>query len=191
MNLIPGRIIGIGYDPATGQFYLQVNVDGLGINSQVPITVSKTVTLTNDQIKSLPSIPFVILPAPGSGRRIIVIAARILVNNTLGVYDNVDPALQVYLRLQGGVHGLAVSGLLDVGWILADGSEVGVADTYGDYFTTTEGNLLRGNSGYASDFENLPLVLRADNGSPPDTNFTGGHAGNTLKVSVSYVIVEL
>lgn len=38
---------------------------------------------------------------------------------------------------------------------------------------------------------NRALILRADNGSPATTNFSGGDDANTLKLTVNYVIVDL
>ena len=143
-----------------------------------------TVTLTNAQIKALPTTPVEVVAAPGAGKLLVALYSVFALTTHAGDYTNINAAAQLGVDLSFGLStsagvlneasGGGVSGVLAVG-----GPGIGFV----------------GHTGNSPPFEppttfvNTALVVAALNGGSGD--FTGGNGANTLKVTVYYVVVDL
>lgn len=151
-----------------------------------------TVTLTNDQIKALPTTPFEIIAAPGANKIIFPLAAWLRVN-WVADYGNIDVNTDLQFQVGGNLLLSILEGAnSSITSLLAGGGPDGSnAFTTSQIFSRSTGaaayTIGAGMAGfYDSDVANKPLqVLAANTG-----DFTGGNAGNTLKISVYYVVVD-
>lgn len=155
----------------------------------------KTVTLTNDQIKTLPTIPATIIPAtetlnysitptrvpvPVTSSLVLRVGGGAYTNvggvegvTWLGYGDDLSSRVSFLAEFVGTtLQALPASGFFDdattprVGWF----SDVAIAAFYGPF--------LKDNGLYITNFSG-------------GGNFTGGHASNTMTVSVLYHILDV
>jgi hypothetical protein len=182
-------------------FFRSLVTDLLG--GAVPLQKA-TVTLTNAQIKALPTTPITLIAAPGSGYIIKLLAATVVVNTTAGAYTNIDTtycAVPQFSHVSGGLW-LATPAAINDDSLTTDmtyattvlGSTakrvlhcvvpVQVAADQGST-SGAEGIVFSNVTNAASDFENLPVLLDAYNGSG---DFTGGNAANTMRVTAYYTV---
>jgi hypothetical protein len=158
-------------------------------NEEIEFIIRKAVvTLTNAQIRAIPTTGIEIVAAPGVGKRIAVIYGQALLDNTAGIYGNVDPTFALILRTTGGGSTVAMSGICELEWLFTDGSEKGIGEIPAPN-SYQSGGIIAGGSDYASAYENVGVSLRASNGVLG--NLTLGDAANTLKVTVYYAIIDL
>jgi len=152
-----------------------------------------TVTLTDEQIKTLPTLGVDVIPAPGDGRLNVLIAAYVSLDASAGAYTNVDAeAVTPYLvnDAAGNFDQVSTWGakigsnwwnnahrsfaaLSPLGFVIGPDSTRLVSQDFSDQF---------------SDWSNKPTQVWAGNAGAG--NFTGGHPANTLKVTALYVVVE-
>jgi hypothetical protein len=147
-----------------------------------------TVTLTNDQIKALPTTAQTLVAAPGASK--IIVPNRVVLSlSTAGGYTNVDAGMYLvalfdtadastYTQGAPTPFGAATTAV----WILNGGGGVVDGETGAMYSTGYSASL-----GTAA--INTALTLLMLNGSAGD--LTAGHASNTLTVSVAYMILNL
>jgi hypothetical protein len=161
-----------------------------------------TVTLTDAQIKALPSTPVEIVAAPGVGRFLVPIGAWLVLDATAGAYtnfnafDGLNPyASSVYLAWD------ALNFFDDaLGPVAADGF-LSLAERRVTYLSPASGNLqeVGGNLANSSGLvygAAAPATTGYDNGSLSVVgqnnnalgNFTGGNAANTLAVTMWYCV---
>lgn len=179
----------------TGHRHLTEHVLDPGLTPPAPAAVTlyqATVSLTDAQIKALPTTPVEIVAAPGAGKMLSFVTAVLVLDNTAGVYSNVEAGANC--RLTIGDFQASIWG--DWSWLLTDGSEVGVVTIPGVIGTLGVGAVdsaddisLAGNSDYLSAVENQPLRFQFANAG--SGALTGGHAANTLKVTVWYGVFEV
>lgn len=148
----------------------------------------KKVTLTNSQIKALPSTPVEIIPAPGEGKFIFPMFAVLRVNS-LQSYTNINASARVQMPIGGGAFILLKAsedpdGL--VSGILANGNSVSLSASS---LSPTSAGGIEMLIGYNDTIGNLPLNIEATNAASGD--FTGGDVGNSLEITVYYVIADL
>lgn len=138
------------------------------------LVLSETVTLTDAQIKALPTTPIQIVAAPGANKYIKYAGAVLVLDVTSGVYTNLNTSAMNLLRT--GQNPLTVD---FSGAYLEDDSNVWV---YQDTSVNNDGIPV-----VLSELENLAIEISSQNTG----NLTGGNAANTLKVTVYYVVVDI
>src|SRR6266508_3161660 len=146
------------------------------------------VTLTDAQIKALPTTSVEIVAAPGAGKAIFPLAAWFRLN-WFADYENI--ASSSLLTVQAGIQFGALFALLDnvnsdVDVLLASGGPAGT-NAWLPLASRASGSLSIGIAGFNDAvIENLPLLFQCANGG--EGPLTGGHANNTLKVTVYYIV---
>lgn len=146
------------------------------------------ITLTDTQIKVLPSTPVTIITAPGVGKALLLLRGVAVADVRAGVYTNVSSGLEglLYLSIQGAG---AVSNVATLSGLITDASERQLAHlTVAQLIQGTPSQIVDNGPLPVSLQENLPLQISAANVLG---NFTGGHPNNTLKATVYYLVVDL
>lgn len=182
--------------PATGlEVYCTDAPEGKYINTstgwqlQAPVVLSRTVTLTDAEIKALPTTGIEVIPAPGAGKAIYLMGAFLQSDFTAGVYIDSgtgDESL-VLLAATNYLSNLFTSwsGVLTSGTKQSSYINSGFVEPGAGSFTGEVVNPLRVAS---SDIENAAVIIKDDFNGVPD--YTGGNAANTLDVTVFYTIVN-
>ena len=151
-----------------------------------------TATLTDAQIKALPSTPVVVVPAPGMNRVLLAPVTQgsmqiVLYLDWYGDYTNIDATATwecavgpfgPYARYGAGNKlasflGWGAGGQANAVWLLSKND------------STVDGAALNN----LSDVQNQPITLGMVNAALG--NLTGGHAANTLTVSVLYSVLDV
>ncbi len=161
---------------------------------------TKTVTLTNNQIKGLPITPVVLVSAPISGYYNNLIAATLVSKTTAGAYTNINgtySALYLYhfgysaqwdavplVNDSGGTGATKITAIL--------GSAANNVVNLGPYVDTptsgATGWVLPNPKLYASVSAKQIAVAMDNNGSGA---LTGGNAANSLTVVLYYSVIAL
>jgi hypothetical protein len=161
------------------------------------IVIGKRITtLTDAQIKALPTTAVEIVPAPGAGKALKMIACLCLLKHAAGAYGNIaDNMCGVGINIDG-----RISSVGDWGWLIGDNS-----DPIGGYIEISPGaavglkvqsyahTLITG-AGYYSDLGNRNMTISGHNWDSSGNDlgvWTGGNAANTLDVIVFYTIISL
>lgn len=171
----------------------EAEVEALGAELQVA-----TVTLTNSQILTLPTIGVEVVPTPGAGKVIIPFGGVAILNARAGIYTcDAGSSWQLLSLIEGGA--IEATGLIAItgspgGGGTTFGSEtdliafsipalwgIGSGDFVG-YLVST------GNTGKPI-AENLPLVIQDFYDGV--SNYGGGNPANTLTITVYYLILTL
>jgi len=140
---------------------------------------SVTVTLTDAEIKALPTANVTLVPAAGAGKVLFPVQWFMLADFRGGAYANLNAAIT-------GPN---------VGWSNVEFAQVFPAADSINILTTVANKVGCFQSAFAnswdniSDFENTPLTLGIDNDVSGD--LTGGDAANSLRVTVFYLEVSL
>jgi hypothetical protein len=175
-------VTGVGYTVFDGSEWSALGGGGIR---------STTVTLTDAQVKALPTTPVEIVPAPGSGRAILYVSGIILNDTSANEYTNIDAAAFIRCAIDNAsasvvVNGNALQLLLDdddphyAFLPAADGVDAVSADV---------GVVASDAYGFTDDIDNIPLSLLAGNGAAGD--WTGGDAANWMRVTVFYAVVDV
>lgn len=153
----------------------------------------KVVTLTDAQIKALPTTPVQIVPAPGVDQFLILLNAVLRANTAGGAYTNVSSDNFSYLRFWYGANDFASLktdrsfGGFDLASTLIDGRITLFPQM--QLLSIASPLTFVGPDIYAtSDVAGQPLVLVGANTAG---NFTGGNAANTMHVAVHYLVESL
>lgn len=188
----------VGVDSSAVTSSLDYRVTQLENQGGGSLLLSNTVTLNNSQILTLPTTPFVIVPAPGAGKANLIINALVISNLTIP-YTNIDTDGN-YIGIDYGNDIFEPTSLVvnDVGSGSSDLSAL--LDGTGAIFqlypihpptpllTWTNRPVALGAIDNITNIVNAPLYLFCYNGSG---DFTGGNIANTLKVTIFYVVVTL
>ncbi len=197
---IAGQVITRGAVDLTADVsgVLPVANGGTGVSSNLGVIRTSTVTLTNAQILSLPTVPVTVIPAPGAGLINMPLWYMLKADFSGGAYTNIHAS---------GYASFAWAGIptLASGYIANDASTTPALTRASTFFgtatnwyhilyplvfdtdpTTNEWGVFP--SIFAvGDIDNELLWLQFNNNGAG--NLTGGNAANTLKV-VTYYTVE-
>lgn len=166
-----------------GEGWKTVTSDPGGFVAQV------SVELDADEILHLPSTPAEIVPTPGAGKRLLLVAGYVRSAFANG-YGNIDSPAGPLL---GGTGMLFTHGQDDSdASIMRSLSFFGSADVR--EFATAAGSITAQpdnahadpSAGDDQSDKSLYLVVRNNNG-----DFTGGHASNRLLVSIAYMTIDV
>lgn len=149
---------------------------------------SEVVTLTDAQIKSLPSSPVEILPSPGADKMILPVSVVVKFENS-GNYTDIAPTATLAIVHYG--YGLLAS--------LSEGYNSGVSNLLAndaDMFSVLNPQSsisptmgMRADYNYPEYFADQGLTLILYNGFNGDLE--GGDSTNALTITVYYVIIDL
>lgn len=162
----------------------------------------KVVTLTNAQIKALPTTPITLISAPASGYWNHVLSASYRLQAGSGAYTNINATYSALVVQTASDNWLVTPIVNDSGSTPALGrvsTFLGVAADYlvhaGEYVEGADSSSGGADWGIpsaealTSDFNGIATELALDNNGSGD--LTGGHASNTLKVTVYYIVEPL
>lgn len=145
-------------------------------------------TLTDAQIKTLPTTGIDIIPTPTNNKLIIITTAILLWNTSAGAYTNVDPSANIVLTYgdfdetatsNSGMHTDAANRITILSQAVMDDFRAAWAGYSISYINGT----------LQTPIINKKISLWATNGALG--NFTGGNAANTLKVIVKHFTINL
>lgn len=148
--------------------------------------VKAEVTLTNAQIKALPTTPVEIVAAQGSGKVIVPVIATAYINTSGGAYtgvtdasivliDNNSDYLSSVTKIQSPLGSPAANFIIIPCPYMSTGSATFSGITISDQNFSLP--------------DNQSLSIKDDWGGL--SNYGGGNAANTLKVTVYYLVVDL
>lgn len=152
------------------------------------LLLSATVTLTDAQIKALPTTGIQLVAAPGANKINMVVSANWVLDLTSS-YTGVDDA-SPQLVYDAGFY---ISGAFN--------ASVPLGESAGQYFGQFQIPFIADGAGnfagwpvttyvgVTSGITNKAIRLFDDFNSP--SNYTGGNAANTLKITVYYITVDL
>lgn len=152
--------------------------------TQVPQSV--TVTLTDAQVKALPSTPVEIVPAPGANKMIALLYS-IWEFATTVAYTNIQAGCQAWLQYSSG--GTIATIIHSEGATALFGTFGKTAIMPAAAFPNTVDGVNNPQIDATSNFNNTSIQIKALNGAAVD--FTGGNAGNQVKVTAVFLILDV
>jgi hypothetical protein len=159
------------------------------VEGQLRVT---TVTLTDAQVKALPTTPITLVAAPGSGQRIVPLLIDLLGSFAGGAYTNIDTTDAALVAQLGGVDissrvaNNSTESLTDLSSLLGT-----AAKTQATLVQWAPTDVALGSVAHAvaaaTTLINAALTLTVDNNGAGV--LTGGNGANTLKATVFYSVV--
>lgn len=148
--------------------------------------MKETLTLTNAQIKALPTGAIDIVAAPGPGQMNQFILGIIEIDTQAGAYTNVNASAAIQFQLAPNGNATPITPLIPLDGYL-DAAGTALNSVLQDPTNTGFGNSFLADVGIS--FEDLSIGVWVANGG--DGNFTGGNEANTMKITVIYDVIDL
>jgi hypothetical protein len=167
---------------------------------QIPV-FQKIITLTDAQIKGLPTTPIELVAAKGVNKLISVVSCDMIFDTTAGIYGNADSAALALV-----INGSYVSGISTVQQIEQGGGSAGrwtyrlpipnvfIQKGAPDIEALYVDSILNAQiSNPFADLTNQALFIKdiQSDYAGSATDYTGGNAANRCVISVIYTIVDL
>lgn len=192
------RLLGRGSAGGAGDAQELTLGVGISLQSTVLTTDFKNppaVTLTDAQIKTLPSTGIDIVAAPGAGFRHILLGAHVYLDASGGAYTNLAVAPGGFFIITQGTPWVSASvfddgglGNFDLTAMLGTAAKTAVwMPGYAGAYETNEW-WLAGKPVAVADVDNQPLILKASNALG---NYTGGNVNNILVVRPYYFTIPM
>ncbi len=169
------------------------SVGGESVETSDTVAVKKaSVTLTDAQIKALPTTGVDVLEALGADSRYVIIGGAVVADFTGGGYANVDATEGNGFYIASGV---AISGIVPLNSYFSENYLAYTAQPFTfEILPRIIANvgLGDGNMPNLTTFDaifNQPLTIKYDNNGAG--NFTGGNAANSLKLVILYKVISL
>jgi hypothetical protein len=155
---------------------------------------SVTVTLTDAQIKALPTTAVEMVAAQGAGKVVLPVSVFAVADTTAGAYAlnasevswniawNSSPQIRYIGATNGGVASLLTTPQIGFTSFLVGAS---LSQGTGDF----TGEILSVSGGFLSQAENLALVIKDDWDGASD--YTNGDPANTMKITILYTIIDV
>lgn len=165
-------------------------------NDQEVVILRKTLILSDEEIKALPTTPVELIPAQGSGKIIVPVYVMIVTNGfETNPYDAPDG--DSWIVIADGTHDLMYLYVNDSGIPVTYLTYL-LTGNYGDgaisFASLPNHNILDGwgvtpNTTQLTGYANTALNIYADNASAGD--FTGGDPSNTMTITILYAVIDL
>lgn len=155
------------------------------------IMLSKTVTLTNDQILTLPTTPVELVPAPGIGKLIRFLGATLIIDARAGAYT-VDTNASFNVFYEGFGSFLNTLQQATVLGFTTNRRVVNLFPGYLRYFAGGDLDsipIAKGDGDDVPSCENKALML--GDAWWGVSNYTGGNVNNSMIVNVFYTIINV
>jgi hypothetical protein len=193
-GLLKHTVSGSVSTPATavaGTDYIAPSgADCLAFGSGGVLLCTKTQTITDAQVKALPTTAITVVAAPGAGRVVTPIRYLLITDFSAAAYTNLSDGGYIYIGYDGiessgrntsaYIADSAADSLTKLTGLMAAADSVYALEPYQE---TLEGWGLIGYGGTQANLVNKPLQMRASNSG----NYTGGNAANVLKVITHYL----
>ena len=158
-------------------------------SSESGLLLSKTVTLTNAQIKALPTTKVEIVAAPGAGKQIVLLGGLLKVDTTAGAYTNVDGTNSIMTLIYN--DGLAYYPLsASMFFTELNDDAIRYSNLYGALNPDGSDPTAFLVQQYYHDnyINNLPVAIGLANALG---DLTGGDNLNSMKITMLYAILEV
>lgn len=162
-----------------------------GSAGSTPLVQSATVTLTDAQIKTLPTTPVTIVAAAGAGKVIIPLSGFVSIDASAGAYTGITDASLILHDTSFNYFSspTPVEIFLGAGYATPTSAQIGCPFLNTPTSGTFVDIALANQPMISSTIDNSPLQV-SDNWAGL-SDYGGGNAANTMKVTVHYVIIDL